>query len=66
MTESPLCPSHLSLYYVASVDAYVNFTLAGDFAAYPVTLENLTAAESDRAGRDARRLRRAAMNLDAA
>ena len=34
-----------NLYYVASVDAYANFTLAGDFANYPVSLENLTAAE---------------------
>lgn len=33
------------LYYVAEVDAYANFTLAGDFADYPVSLENLTAAE---------------------
>ena len=33
------------LYYAASVDADANFTLAGDFADYPVSLENLTAAE---------------------
>ena len=33
------------LYYAASVDADANFTLAGDFADYPVSLEKLTAAE---------------------
>ena len=41
----PVASVPFDLYYVASVDAYANFTLAGDFAAYPVTLENLTAAE---------------------
>ena len=41
----PVVSVPFELYYVASVDAYANFTLAGDFAAYPVTLENLTAAE---------------------
>ena len=41
----PVVSVPFGLYYVASVDAYASFTLAGDFAAYPVTLENLTAAE---------------------
>ena len=41
----PVASVPFELYYVASFDAYANFTLAGDFAAYPVTLENLTAAE---------------------
>ena len=41
----PVASVPFELYYVASVDTYANFTLAGNFTAYPVTLENLTAAE---------------------
>ena len=43
--RKPVASVPFELYYVASVDAYASFTLAGDFAAYPVTLENLPAAE---------------------
>lgn len=41
----PITSARFDLYYAASVDAYANFTLAGDFASYPVRLENLTSAE---------------------
>lgn len=41
----PVLSVPFDLYYVAGVDAYANFTLAGDFAEYPVSLESLTAAE---------------------
>ncbi len=41
----PVASARFELYHVASVDAYANFTLAGDFAGYPVRLDCETSAE---------------------
>lgn len=41
----PVAAVPFDLYYVASVDSYAGFTLAGAFADYPVTLDGLSAAE---------------------
>ena len=41
--NAPVAGVPFDLYYVASVDAYAQFTLAGDFQKYPVSFEKLDA-----------------------
>ena len=40
--KSPVSDVPFDLYYVASVDAYGEFTLAGDFQKYPVVVNGLS------------------------
>ena len=41
--QTPISGAQFDLYYVASVDEGARFTLAGDFSAYPVRVDSLSA-----------------------